>query len=792
MRLAIILALASMAAIVAGALHIRATRSRDRRESDADQNTASLDDEGQATRKLGPLEQPEGCEPRENTIPSSSSDDPSMPPCESLSADNGTPHSREFQIKDVPPQEENLPDLPKSEGSSIGFSQTPNTSADAQEHPKTGVGEEFGNNVNQLSNQPSSISPDNRDGRPHGPVQSGNLRKELGAARRIGKLEVVCWQMEREWILAVELPEELEANQGISLVQGDKNLLPDESETGCWRLATIKDEIIVRAEAPGSVREMKSVFGNGDHLLFKLSGRDLNRGRCVKTTSSGSYLVIVPENWERSVAHAGPPPVTPEPVCLEGYRAHFFDLADDSGSSIVFLDSTGRFTKIGSSGPRFELKGEKVHDASEQIGSLFCGRTPSIEMTDGSWADIGSIVVGQEGNEGGRWRTSFRPSPALHSQPVSDEINTRKAGRYFVRFYSLENELLDSLDFRFAVGLRGIAIHGSNVPPTETGHSEATVEFQHDADWSVALTSTTHEEIVIERTDLETSLTIPPRQDYDRTQLLFGHGDGPRVDMSILIERIWWALGDENDLPAQWMDRQLLVTREDLRAISNRVLWLHFPKQRWAQSVSVGFSHASSRDYSVLSTADSVAIPLRDFGGVPEMEQIGEFPLRVWVSHHDKSHELSPCRLTTRASCSFCEFSAFTEQEVLQHVRAHHLQELTLTLTWEEHRQRMPGLPTLIYRCVYCPLYVRADNSAHPDAAIIHHIENECRGVVRGPGQNRFLIVRNIEEIRENVIANLPHIHRCRFCPYEFERHGEIDGWEHLVQMHRTRLFDVR
>jgi len=480
-------------------------------------------------------------------------------------------------------------------------------------------------------------------------------------------------------------------------------------------------------------------------------------------------------------------------VRLEGYRAHFFDFAGNSATSIAFRDYTGHSIVIGSAGPRFELVGQEVNDASENLGPLFVGQTPSLSIVDGSWEDVGIIVLGEEGHGRGRWRASFKPDPVLIQQQMPDKIAGRKAGWYFVRFYNLENELIDSPVFRFAAGLRAITLQASNAFPSATGHQATIVEFQHDADWRVTRSSGSPAEVSIESTEEKTILAIPPTQNFDRTEWLLGLGGGPQVEISILVERIWWATSEEKSLPQQWTDKQIVVTREDLKASSTKALWLHLPKQRWTHSVLVGFSQATARAYRVLTTESAVAVPLRDFGDSPEMDAIGEFLLRFWVSHHETTYEGSACKLSIRAGCTFDDFSADTEEEVLAHVKVRHLHDLARVLTWEEHRQRMPSLPTVIFQCGYFPKhYVRADNLTHPTDAIIHHIENDCEHAGGRPVQIRFRVVTDTEEIRQNVIANLPRIHRCKLCTDEFEDFDDADLWRHLVERHRSRFLDLR
>ncbi len=772
MRIAIILALASLGLLMAVALYVLATQGRSRRVSLSDHENELAESEAPPTVEPEHSVQTEDPKPISLEPKTPVADVEIEPPVKAVSTNEG----------------ELLRDTLKTAGNATGISKTPNTNIGVKKQPQNGIEEGLPGNDGQPPELPR-ISPEKRGGRSRGKSQDREEEKSTNSRRLGPKPEVVCWKRAREWILGIELPEDLWGIAEVSVFQDDMRLTEDDSEETCWQLAKLSGRIAVRTVNHES--DINTDLGSESFLTFRLSGLDLNRGRFVKQPSSGSYLVIAPQDWERCHELANAAPVTPEPVCLDGFWAHFFDIRGGSPTTIAFQDHTGRSIVIGSAGPRFELVGQEVQDACESLGPLFIGQTPLLSIVDGSWGNVGIVVLGEEGRGIGRWRTSFSPNPALGRQQLPDEIASRKAGWYFVRIYNLEAELISSLDFRFAAGLGAIELPESNAFPSAPGHQAATVELRHDADWLVTRASAGLGEVNVERIDEKTVLTIPPTHDLDRTQWLFGPGGGPQVEVSILIERIWWTASEEKSLPKQWTDKQFVVTREELKASSTRALWLHFPKHRWTDCVLVGFNHTRVRLYRVLATESTVAIPLRDFGDSSEMDTIGEFPLRLWVNHQERTHEASACKLVVMAGCPFDNFIAGTEEEVLEHSKANHLYELTRVLTWEEHRRRMPSLPTVIYQCRYCLFYVRADNSAHPTDAIIHHIDDVCEGVVARPAQIRFRIVEDTEEIRQQVIVNLPRIHRCELCATEFEDFNDADLWRHLIEKHKNRLWDI-
>ncbi|MGH9969939.1 MAG: hypothetical protein ACREBG_19390 [Pyrinomonadaceae bacterium] len=174
------------------------------------------------------------------------------------------------------------------------------------------------------------LDPENRGGRSRVSRQKEDYKLGEEAERspkRHAKPEVVCWKSEREWILGVEVPEELLQTSSVSLVQEGRSLVQNEyeREKGCWRLRQLDGEIIVRRSQTEDRNPFVLILRN-NYLLFKLAGRERNRGRRVSHPSLGSYLVIVPKTWERNEQHADPAPAAPEGVCIENYRAHFFTI----------------------------------------------------------------------------------------------------------------------------------------------------------------------------------------------------------------------------------------------------------------------------------------------------------------------------------------------------------------------------------------------------------------------------------------------------------------------------------
>lgn len=298
---------------------------------------------------------------------------------------------------------------------------------------------------------------------------------------------------------------------------------------------------------------------------------------------------------------------------------------------LAFRDATGRSVVIGSGGPLFQLVGEQIHDASEHLGPLFAGAPPRITIVDGTWQNVRTVVLGEEGKGAGKWRKAFKPNPELADQVMPVELVNRKVGWYFARLYDHEDELIDSLDFRFCAGLRQIRIQTSQPFPSAAGHDATTIELEHESDWSVAPSASVHSDVTVERKSDRTVLKIPPSSDRDLTRWKLGAHAGPQAEIALLVERVWWALSTVDEPPSEWEARSLILSTEDFSATSGEAIWLRLPKPRWADCIFAGFQPERRRPYVPRVTERTVAIPLRDFSDAPALaDRTKDCVLKVW------------------------------------------------------------------------------------------------------------------------------------------------------------------
>ena len=491
---------------------------------------------------------------------------------------------------------------------------------------------------NKPSNHKRAIIPVEKRG-PRRPEFIEKKEKLDISKRSYPKPEIVCWKREREWYIGVEISEDLVDVADINVLQDEVPLLEDTLYKHHWKLNNLYGKIDVRTP-----NEYICIVGSECYLLFKLSGSDFSHGRHVKIPYIGSYLAIVPEGWQRNEELAGMAPSAPEPVCIDGCRAHYFDLLENENINIAFKDSMGQSINITNNESQFRFLGNELHDASEHFGPLFIGCPPQLSIVNGNWKDIAIVVVGEEGSGIGQWRKSFKPNSTVTEQTMPNEITKeiaiRKAGWFFVRFYNLDEQLIDSMDFRFITGLNRITIKDSQLFPIETGHKQAIIEFEHNKGYCFKPLGISLEMLAIEQHNEKTIAVIPSDAFYDHTKWSVGLSDKNRVTIEILVKRIWWNLAEGNEPPSQWQDRCLQLSTKDFKATTVQTIWIRLPKCRYTNFIAVGFQRTTSREFTLKVNENMLAIPLRDFSDSQEVATYNDTNfLTVWLEDNGVEYE---------------------------------------------------------------------------------------------------------------------------------------------------------
>jgi ribosomal protein L13E len=258
-----------------------------------------------------------------------------------------------------------------------------------------------------------------------------------------------------------------------------------------------------------------------------------------------------------------------------------------------------------------------------------CGR---FTRTFNLYKAVGMIVVGEEGGGRNRWRTHFIPQVGANKQRLSEKIANQRGGWHFVRIYNKDDDLLESMDFRFIIGLKSIRVERYDSLPGPKGYDSVSAQFLHCADCAVELIGQGEKHVLkISRESDKTIVTVPPEPSCDETRWILCDGDA-EVTFVLLIERIWWGLGTLEQTPTDWMDKPITLSRKDFTAISNKALWIKFPRLRFISRVNVGLDKAKSRPFQVDVDKTDIAVRLREFCDTMEIEKKqGKLSFMIWA-----------------------------------------------------------------------------------------------------------------------------------------------------------------
>jgi len=489
--------------------------------------------------------------------------------------------------------------------------------------------------------------PEDRGGRPrvsscsNAPPRTAESTREPGTPGRVRPpIALVCWKEADGWAVGVDVSGAGDS-QDIAVEQGGRTLVPCTTSDQRWVVASLTASVEVRWLGAEGTESCRLAMAEPDGvLLFKLAGGNRATGTRVRERSRGLYLVIAPHAWRRDEESAGPPPISPEPTCIPGYEAHYFEIGEPKAWVIAMRRPDGTRFKLEAAATRYELIGHHIPDGDDDKGPLFGRRPPLIRAAKDFWAGIATIVVGQEGPGRNRWRTAFAPNVDREDQELPPEMGAHGAGWYFVRLYDRSGNLVDSTDFRFARPLENISVAPCCPLPATGGHEAVRVELritEHCEIQPAEPASRWAEAVQHERAEHAHVLTIPPHPDADLTRWCL-RSDRGAVEFSVTVERVWWTIAEEASPPVAWGCKRLSVQARAFAATSSLALWLRFPRRRWVEQLRVGFEESRARVFPV-GARDRCPIPLREFCDSPEISaRASGQPLAVWVEARGTTH----------------------------------------------------------------------------------------------------------------------------------------------------------
>ena len=524
-----------------------------------------LDDEPRPTESSIATTKPQpDPAPPEHEPPLSSSDaDDQLPPAsaEVKPAESSTAASPTTDDgQNAPPETGGEPESGGSDGSAVGNTGAAN-SRKAKRKPR-----QFGG---RRGRQPGNPGPERR--------QSPSSRPEL-VCRRVPAS--ACWEV----ILAADD----ECQFGSAHLEGTPL---DFTDRRC-RVPSLNGRLTVSSQ--DGRKHIVPLF-EGEPLIFKLQKNWAGDGRRTSGITSGYFIVIAPNTWQRT-GHA---PVEADGCVDSAFRAHYFHR--DATASDEGVDGFREWNDS-SVAAGIGLTGRRIFDDSDE-GELFVGDPPGLKSSlEIEWARVGEEAING-------WGKNFLP----HKQSLPEVLDGRE-GRFFLRVYDSKVSMLDSVAFRHLPNLRQIHVNGAEyaqdtvLVPRSTGYSATVVRFV-GADGSTL--SPVLPVGAFQKALPSGVIEVPPYPDADRITCSLG-SDARGVSIVLDLPRIWWRLEDGRADPGAWRGTPLVMTREEFRRHAYSHVTISLLSRRQA-SVRAGFDDELDQPYRRTIEDDRIAVPLIHF-----------------------------------------------------------------------------------------------------------------------------------------------------------------------------------
>lgn len=456
--------------------------------------------------------------------------------------------------------------------------------------------------------------------------------------------ELICQKKAGCWQLAIKISGRLPDCSNLKIIQDDLNLVKDEANEDYWPLNSMAPIFIEWKDGNRSKRKKFELQEDGavKPVLFKLLSKNDNIGKFVNAPSMGSYFAIVPENWVREESLSGSAASAPENINIKGFEGHFFILKKAFNFIIAFRNSSGELISIEPKGSRFELKGNLIIDANEEAEPLFGGKFPTIIDSIKSWNDVQLITIEEVTDEidGHKWiftpEINFSEIDLNQVELQGDiPLSQSTSSSFLISFYDKKYHLIDNLYFRYIQGLKKIRISDHQFVPSTNGHGPVDIHFYHDKDCKIELKKNEYHKVIVKSNAEETIATIPPDSSWDLTDWEVKDSNGRKVNIELLVERIWWNLANEKDplISNDWSYKPLDIPKEYLLPTSPHIISLKLPKIGWIKNVYVGIDKRNRKEYKVNTNQRSIQIPLRDFCDYQKISKLdSEAKLLLWIN----------------------------------------------------------------------------------------------------------------------------------------------------------------
>ncbi len=638
-----------------------------------------------------------------------------------------------------------------------------------------------------------------RPGRRHPPARHAppNSRADAPQSKAGLRAHLCVWQQGIGWQLGVEIES---APERILTVQQDGHELErDDLDQDRWLVTDGQGNIEV-LDGHECVRQIGNLT-RPRHLIFRLVGANLDRGVLVQRPSAGASLLLVPTDWD---APKSDPPeligeheeVTPRTFCayyihVDSNSAPTVRIADheDSNTLIRFNEARGRFRL---QGPIIENAAPKHRSRSSRQGPLYGPSPPEIATRD--WADISTIVVGEEGSGKCRWSDEIKPELHEPSKRLAKFMTMQRAGWFFVRFYDQQRDLVDSIDFRYASGIKG------SPQQIESGESSPERKFdivhiEHEPNVRIEALDPDNRDITSEQaTNGGSNFRIPHMKKYDHTEWIIVDGDA-KVPLHIELPRFWRRLRIVgNGTSSRWSPKAINLQDDHFKPTQRRVLDVSVPSDA-SKTALIDFAFPTRRRFRATANRE-FHVPLWNFFDSNHLTSVGRHVLRLSPEIHSSKDTIPLVNLgilELRTRCSYCSRGLASNSDLSDHVLARHFDEVFVEESYEKTSKQFPnlGLPDAIYVCDVCQeFYLSGHGCVNrrylqiiQDCTIDDHNDSAHKHA-----HQNFGPVSDARDVRDWLIGSLPYLYRCTICSRnikaEKEEKTKLKLLKHLMRFH--------
>ncbi len=659
-------------------------------------------------------------------------------------------------------------------GESVGMEGLPTT---AEEGERSSKGRAERDTGGQRRASVRRRAPERRGGRYHREVAGTPTKRVVHRSRnRVTSVPFMlkCRLEGMRWVLGLEPLEE-----GIEFWQGGNRLHPKSVVDTFYPIRTL-DEVLVRLP---SGQEQVYPLAPKPVILFQL--HDLTEGTLItgSPVTGRHYLLVAP-------VHS----------LVEMHKELVSELLDlENWSAYVVLWEPERI-------PDDVANSLRVPHNSEHVSIMFNGKW--IEGVDQQYrafrepprirwrgqATVAKLVLRLEERRAGRvWTRSFSVEGNEVEIPpvIREEMMNLEAGRFTVRCYDTEDQLVGSDDFRLIVGLH-------EVRQERLEDNLVRVQFILADGYRV---EPDRFEICPEGGSLGSSFVVDPTQrqrdpaQWDLLQWRVIAPSGATVPVGVNLERFFWVVEDDSHQvpPGEWWGcHPARLSRQDFQATSSETLWLWIPpsvRRERAAVLEIIEKQEKLQHYVFrVDKTHPMKIPLRDLGHLMP-ERIGEYTILLYTA----SAPLCIATIEIRATCRRCGYDGTDEKLLWRHIHIEHGKELFYEIDPEEYwsMQGKP-LPERVYQCLYCGKGFAEGGYDNANTLIGLHQRNECHEARRrfpdGPVVESFRVLER-DQPKEMILALTGRKWRCRLCDAVVSQEEQK---EHLQRLHALELLQLR